>query len=201
MTVIGITGPSGAGKGIVSNILKKKYGVSVINADEVYHELVSKPSACLDEIKFHFSSSVINSDGSLDRIELRKHVFGVENRERLLLLNNITHKHVVAEIKNKLSYLEKTVSICLIDAPLLIEAELSSVCDFTISVIADKEVRANRIAIRDSITVEDANLRISSQKDDEYYIDNTTFSVNNNGDTEMLASLLDKIMSERGITP
>ena len=36
MKVIGITGPSGSGKGFVSNIMAK-YGIHIINADVVYH--------------------------------------------------------------------------------------------------------------------------------------------------------------------
>ncbi len=196
MTVIGITGPSGAGKGMASDILKNKYGFSVIDADEVYHSLVSAPSECLDEIKLHFGNAVISSDGSLDRVELRKLVFGEENRERLLLLNKITHKHVVDKIKKRLSELSSKVSVCIIDAPLLIEAGLCSVCDLTVAVLADTKVRAQRIAMRDGLTVDDVMLRISSQKDDGFYIKNTSFYVTNNGDSEELMLSLDKILSE-----
>lgn len=199
MTVIGITGPSGAGKGMASQILKNKYGFSVIDADEVYHELVSKPSECLEEIKNHFGESVIKSDGTLDRSELRKYVFGKENKENLLLLNSITHKHVVIEIKKTISNLAQTESVCIIDAPLLIEAGMCPMCDFTISVIADNDIRAKRIAMRDSIGLDEAMLRISSQKDDEYYISNTSFFVKNNGNLNELAASLDKTLHDGGI--
>ena len=199
MTVIGITGPSGAGKGKASEILKSKYGFSIIDADNVYHSLVSKPSDCLDEIKLEFGDSVIDAHGALDRASLRKLVFGEENRERLLLLNSITHKHVVNEIKNIISSLADTVSVCVIDAPLLIEAGLCSVCDFTIAVIANKNIRAQRISCRDSISIDDAMLRISSQKEDEYYIQNTCHFVKNNGDEKYLTSSLYKILSERRV--
>ena len=49
MTVIGITGPSGAGKGEVSRILNEKYGFPVLDADKIYHSLVSAPSDCTSE--------------------------------------------------------------------------------------------------------------------------------------------------------
>ncbi len=199
MTVIGITGPSGAGKGTASEILRTKYGFSVIDADEIYHSLVSGPSPCLDEIRQHFGDSVIRRDGSLDRKKLREHVFGEQNCDKLLMLNLITHKHVVFEIKNLINTYGDTASVCLIDAPLLIEAGLSSLCDLTISITADKDIRAGRIAMRDSITNEEAALRISSQKEDDYYISNTSYNIQNNEGPDKLADLLFKILSKEGV--
>lgn len=92
MTVIGITGPSGAGKGTVSKLLNEKYGFPVIDADKVYHSLVSSPSDCLEEIRKSFGDEVIGENGALDRRELAKKVLGGENSEKLALLNSITHK-------------------------------------------------------------------------------------------------------------
>ncbi len=199
MTVIGITGPSGAGKGEVSGILLEKYGFTVIDADKVYHSLVSAPSKCLEEIKDAFGGDVISHDGSLNRSALSKLVFGEKNRERLLLLNSITHKYVASEIKDTVSTLKKAEKNCVIDAPLLIEAGLTDICDITLAVLADEDIRAERISARDKISHADALLRISSQKNAEFYIAHSDAVISNNGDKHMLDTALSKILSERRV--
>ena len=98
MFVIGITGPSGAGKGVVSEYLISQ-NVNVIDADVVYHEVISPPSDCLDELVRHFGQHILDRSGALDRAELAKLVFGEDNRERLEILNKITHKYVVERIR------------------------------------------------------------------------------------------------------
>ena len=45
MRIIGVTGPSGAGKGALCELLKKR-GIVCIDADAVYHSLLVPPSEC-----------------------------------------------------------------------------------------------------------------------------------------------------------
>ncbi len=195
MIIIGITGPSGSGKGVVSEILFENYGFDVIDADMVYHRLVSSPSECLFEIKDAFGDGVIKED-ALDRPVLASLVFGDGNEQKLELLNNITHKYVVKEIKRIIEEDGRYV----IDAPLLIEAGLSDICDLTVAVIADKETRIKRIALRDGISVEDASRRISSQKNDDFYIENTDRMMLNDGDLLSVNTSIERILSEWGFT-
>ena len=199
MAVIGITGPSGAGKGAVSDILHNKYGFNVIDADAIYHSLVSAPSSCLDEIKLHFGESVIDEKGSLDRKALSGLVFGEKNQDKLLLLNKITHKYVVEKILNDIEHNKSEGANCIIDAPLLIEAELQQYCDFTITVLANEKTRAERIVARDNISHEKAIARISSQKSDDYYLSNTDYYITNDGDISLLESSVAKILLERSV--
>ena len=199
MTVIGITGPSGAGKGEVSRILNEKYGFPILNADDIYHSLVASHSDCLDEIKAEFGENIIADNGSLDRKALAKLVFGDENKEKLNALNKITLKHVVRKIDESLKKLKNTARACIIDAPLLIEADLCEKCDLTISVLAPREIRAERISSRDGLTLEAAYKRIDSQKKESFYIENTDHTVINDGDLSLLSSKTEKILQERGI--
>lgn len=198
MFVIGITGPSGAGKGAASGYLISK-NVSVINADAVYHSVISPPSDCLDELVSHFGRQILNSSGALDRPVLAKLVFGEENRERLEFLNKITHKYVVARIRELVSeYAVAGVEACAIDAPLLIEAGLTDDCDLTVAVLADKEIRAARIARRDGIDASLAMSRINSQKPDEYYARGSDVVIYNNGTLEELYAALEKVLPDGG---
>ena len=199
MTVIGITGPSGAGKGAASAILQAKYGFDIIDADRIYHSLVSAPSPCLDEIRQCFGDDVISDDGALDRAALARLVFGEDNSDKLLLLNQITHKYVVEKILREIERCNANEINCAVDAPLLIEAGLRQYCNFTIAVLSDERMRAARIVARDKISPEKARTRISSQKSDEYYESNTDYALRNDGDISLLESSLAKILSERRV--
>lgn len=199
MTVIGVTGPSGAGKSEISRIFSKKYGFHVLNADDIYHDIVSAPSECLDEIKENFGEMVITENNSLDRRALSKLVFGEENRDKLELLNKITHKHVVNTIKDIISSYKSEKAVFIIDAPLLIEAGLHLMCDFSLCVLADKNIRAQRISSRDNITLESALNRINSQKEDSFYIENTDYCIENNEELQSVDQRVFRILSERRV--
>lgn len=199
MFVIGITGPSGAGKGAASEYLISK-NVNVIDADLVYHGVISPPSDCLDELVSHFGRQILDGSGALNRAVLAKLVFGEENRESLELLNKITHKYVVARIREQINeYALAGVKACAIDAPLLIEAGLTSDCDLTIAVLADKQIRAERIAKRDRIDMNSAMARINSQKPDEYYVQGSDKVIYNNGDLDELFEQLEKALTDGGV--
>lgn len=197
MFVIGITGPSGAGKGIAASYLKTK-NICTFDADAIYRELITPPSFCLDELVKVFGKNILTAAGELDRPALSKLVFGEENKEKLETLNKITHKFVVNEIRRRILSLPKT-DICVIDAPLLIEAGLLTDCDITISVLADKEIRAKRISNRDRISYDTAMARINSQKPDSFYIEHTDFTVHNNGEKEAFIAEIESILEKGGI--
>lgn len=197
MTVIGLTGPTGAGKGEVSNILKTNFGAMIIDADEVYHSLLVPPSECLDEICEEFGSSVLLGDGTLDRQALAGIVFS--SKDKLEKLNTITHKYVLAQIVLVLKKSDCTrCPFTVIDAPLLIEAGVDKICDYTVSVLADKDTRTKRIQERDKINLRDAEKRISAQKDDSFYISNSNFIIYNNSDTTDLARQIGKVFETIG---
>lgn len=180
MFIIGVTGPSGAGKGAASEYMNTKYGYKIIDADQVYHDIISAPSECVSELEEHFGKEIINECGGIDRKALSKLVFGEENKEKLLLLNQITHKYVISEINKIIEKYEiDGAEVCVIDAPLLIEAGVNKICDRVLVVYADKEIRAQRIAKRDGIDLESAMLRINSQKPYEFYSENCDFFITN----------------------
>ena len=175
-------------------------GLHVIDADKVYHDIITPPSACLDELVQNFGLDILSPDGSLDRTSLSARVFSNDGRDELELLNKITHKYVADSIRNKI-YCTCSVmpSACVIDAPLLIEAGLKRDCLFTVAVLADKDIRAKRIALRDSISEQRALARINSQKNDDFYRDECDYTIYNNGDISALTASVLKLLKDRRI--
>src|SRR4029079_12251034 len=66
MFVIGLTGQIGCGKSTAAAILAQN-GAFVLDADELYRELVSSPGPLVDQIVATFGEGVRAPDGSLDR--------------------------------------------------------------------------------------------------------------------------------------
>ena len=197
MVIIGLTGPSGSGKTTLCDIAKE-FGIASIDADKVYHALLIPPSACVDEIASSFGSDVLLADGALDRTALGSIVFGDESGEKLSLLNSITHKYVKTrfiEIIDELK--DKGERAVIVDAPTLFESGFDKDCDFVIAILADGKLRRERIISRDSLTEERANLRLSSQKPDEFFTSRADYTLYNDGDVAALKAALEKVLSER----
>ncbi len=189
--IIGITGPTGAGKSLAAEFFKDK-GFYIIDYDKLSREVTQKGTPCLEELKKEFSHSIIDSSGNLIRKKLGDIVF--KNKEKLVILNNITHKYIMKRSDEIISSLQgKNI---VLDAPLLFEAGLDKKCDKTISVICPKNERIKRIINRDSISEEQAKNRINSQHEDTYYIQKSDFIIENNGNQEDMLKSLNKVLKE-----
>ncbi len=186
--IIGITGGSGTGKTKASEFFCKK-GFLVIDCDKLSRKVCDKGTPCLAELKDFFGEGIIAPDGTLMRRELGRIVFN--DKSSLEKLNQITHKYITRELENIIKANEGRD--ILIDAPLLFEAGLEKLCDKTLCILADREVRIRRITERDSISRDDAKDRISSQKDDGYYISRCDYAVYNNESEHMLINELTEI--------
>ena len=187
--ILGITGGTGTGKTSVCQFFKNR-GFIVIDSDIVARDVCGKGTDCLGEIADTFGYDILDADGNLKRKELGRIVFS--DAEKLETLNKITHKYIARSIKKTIE--ENADKNILIDAPLLIEAGLDSVCTDTLCVLADKEIRLKRIMQRDSLSLEDAKARIDSQKEDEFYISHCDTAVYNNGELGTLESELLSIL-------
>jgi dephospho-CoA kinase len=170
--VIGITGPIGSGKSYIGRLFRKK-GLPVIDADKVYHSLTNKRSELTEELENEFGSGIINDDGSLNRAELSKIVFS--DADKLSRLNEITHKNVIEMITRRV-YLNyaKNNRIVVVEVPLMFESGYDKKCAEVISVIADEDVRVKRIMKRNGFSEEEAKKRIKNQKDNNFYIANSS---------------------------
>ena len=156
MTVIGITGGSGSGK---TTLLRaaEELGAVCIDCDALYHELLRGNREMLTELEQHFPEAFI---GGFDRKKLGNVVFS--DKKKLLLLNQITHRYVCDEVKQRI----RGAKLAAIDAIALFESGLAKLCDVTIAVTAPEEVRLARLQARDGISRDYALSRIRAQKSD-----------------------------------
>lgn len=174
MRIIGLCGRSGSGKGSFASVAKEN-GFFVIDCDAVYREMVSRYSECLKEIEANFGNGVIENN-ALNRKKLAPIVFA--DKEKLALLNSITHKHILAEVGHIISTLDDA-SYVVIDAPTLFESGANDICDTIVGVIADDATCIGRITSRDGINEEQALSRLSNQLTNDFIIENSDYIIYN----------------------
>lgn len=115
--IIGLTGPTGAGKGVVSGICRR-WGIPSIDTDAVYHALLEPPSACFDGLVASFGTGICNPDGTLNRPALSAIVFAPGASDKLELLNRITHGFVLDKVRTLCRAQEEAgAPAVLVDAP------------------------------------------------------------------------------------
>lgn len=173
MKIIGLTGLTGAGKSTVAQKLIA-YGCYHIDADKVAREVINNNENVKNKLKERFGADVINADGTTNRPLLASRAFADEQSTNDL--NAITHPAVIDEIKSIIKDMDEVgYRGIIIDAIALFESGLDSLCDFTVTVIAPKEIRLERIMKRDNITEEKALERINAQKDESFFTSKADF--------------------------
>ncbi|MBQ3947242.1 MAG: dephospho-CoA kinase [Ruminococcus sp.] len=182
VTVVGLTGQTGAGKSTISKIFSEN-GFEVIDADQVSRKVVEKGSNCLYEIEELFGREVLNDDGTLNRKALGAIVF--TDKTKLETLNTIMHPYITKEILRLIKELSNNgVDLILLDAPTLFESHADDFCEIIISVLADADIREKRIIVRDGITHEQARHRMDSQYSDDFFEQHSDYIIHNNDDLE-----------------
>lgn len=192
MKIIGITGGTGCGKTTALNELERR-GALLIDCDAVYHRMLETDRPMLDEIEKYFPGAVV--DGKLDRKALGAVVFTDE--EALRDLNIITHRHINLEIRRILrEHAMNGGTLAAIDAIELFSSGLAKRCTATVGVIAGRDVRISRIMRRDGISREYAMMRVNAQRPNEYFIQNCSRVLENNGSQEEFIERCKKTFEE-----
>lgn len=175
MKIIGVTGGIASGKSLISDWFKKAQ-IEVIDADHVYKRLVETNQALLDDIRTHFNLSL--HDHHFNFRALGRIVFN--DKEKLKLLNKITHPYVKEEINRLIKMnLEAGEKHLVLDVPLLFEANMEDYCDSVICVYVDRETQIERLMQRGHLDHQTAIARIDSQMSLEEKKERSDFVIDN----------------------
>ena len=195
MLIVGLTGGIACGKSTVSAHLSEK-GCPIVDADVIAREVVEPGKPAYNQVVAAFLAHVpnlLNTDGTLNRAELGKAVFG--NPDRLRVLNGAVHAAVKKEMAWQLItlYLQGH-RLAILDVPLLFEARLDLICGATVSVAASYDVQIERLRKRNpDLSLEDAEKRIASQLSNDERNRRADIVLSNDGTVEALQAQVDEV--------
>ena len=155
---VALTGGIASGKSLVSDLLEI-HGCKIIDLDVISREVVMPGTEGLNELVDSFGESILLSDGSLDRKNLRD-VLYKKGRNRALI-EQILHPKILQKMKSLMDGCHEGVMVVVI--PLLVEKQLWGPFDRAVVVDCENETQINRLMERDKVDVGKAKTMLLAQ--------------------------------------
>ncbi|MGC7589626.1 dephospho-CoA kinase [Bisgaard Taxon 46] len=188
--IVGLTGGIGSGKSTIADLFAE-LGVPIIDADIVARQVVEKGSPLLSEIVQHFGENVLLENGELNRAYLRERIF--QNEAEKNWLNNLLHPAIREEMLRQLHSQAADYVIWVV--PLLIENNLTALCQRILVVDVEPQTQILRASRRDQNKVAMIENIMKSQVDRKTRLSFADDIVDNDGDlAETLPLLKQKVL-------
>ena len=161
--IVGLTGGIGSGKSSVAKLFAT-WGATVVDADQIAHNLLAPGSKALTQVAKRFGADIIDDSGQLNRGALAKIVF--TNPTARADLEAITHPLIAAQAWNRLT--QANTPIAVYDVPLLAEQALAGHLppyDGVVVVETELNTRLQRLNQR-GLNPTQAKARINNQASD-----------------------------------
>ena len=196
IVTLGLVGGIGSGKSAISRIFAE-LGAEVISADDITKRLLNEPRI-KEKLVAEFGNAVLDETGSISRKNLSDIAF--ESKTNLEILNSILHPRITMRIKRQLSAIEAEAEeannekqngnegnaprkLVILDAPLILETNTSSLAQYLLFVDADEEKRLERVKNR-GWDLNELRRRESFQMPLDQKKALCDFVIENNGDIE-----------------
>ena len=144
MRIIGLTGGIGSGKSFVSDLFKD-LGIHVSDADHASRSVLDVYPSTLRAIAKKFGAACIADDGSLDRVYLRKVVFGDEAKR--VWLEQLLHPLIERMLEQELATAHGHYAI--LSSALLFETKQNRMTMRNLVVDSSQEQQLSRSMARD----------------------------------------------------
>lgn len=160
--VICIAGGIGAGKSVVSRILRLR-GYEVYDCDLEARRLMEGESSLRQRLCQIAGSDIYDSEGRLDRYVMSSRLFGDESIRREV--NSCVHEAVRRDITDRKDRCAD--SLMFVESAIPVTSGLDRMCDMIWLVDAPVDVRIARVMARNAIPRHAVLSRIESQKGEE----------------------------------
>jgi len=180
MLHVGLTGNIASGKSQTA-LLFAELGAHIIDADLLVHELLACGTKTYDRIVDAFGDGILSPDGNIDRRRLGQIVFSDEQKR--LLLNNLTHPDVGAEILRRIFELEQSSAsgVIIVEAALMVETGGYRMYHRMIVVTCDPSLQVSRLMARDGLPEKEAEARMAAQMPIEEKLKLADYTIDTSG--------------------
>ena len=155
---VALTGGIASGKSLVSDLLEI-HGCHIVDLDVISREAVLPGTDGLNELVESFGDSILLSDGSLDRKNLRDVLFK-KGRNRAKI-EQILHPKILQKMKSSMESFKEGVMVVVI--PLLVEKELWGPFDRAVVVDCHVDTQIKRLTERENIDNAKAQTMLMAQ--------------------------------------
>ena len=184
MLSVALTGNIGAGKSTVAELFKR-WGATVIDADQLVREAQAPGQPVLAKIVSRFGKELLRADGTLDRAVLRAMVLA-DARARADL-NSIVHPEVHRRRQALLAEARaRGERIVVSDIPLLFESADPAEFDAIVLVDAPEAVRRARLLATRRLPPEEADRLMAVQLSSTPKRARSDYVIENDGDLPAL---------------
>lgn len=174
MIVVGLTGGIGSGKTTIGKEFQS-FGIPVYIADEEAKALMNRSKVIKRKLIQLFGKSAYKDD-ILNRPYLASKIFN--DKQLLVKMNAIVHPKVASHFKR---WLKKQESPYVIkEAAIIFENNMENQYDYIITVVADEDLRIERVMHRDNVSKERIIAIIENQLTDDEKIEKSDFVIVNN---------------------
>lgn len=182
--LIGITGGIGAGKSVLSRILRLK-GFPVYDCDSRARMLMEESEKIVSLLKSRYGEDCVCGSGGLNRELIASRVFSDE-REREWL-NTLVHAEVRQDIESWFDALG--AGPAFVESAIMVTSGLDRICDRIVLVDAPEELRVERALERGGAR-EDIMRRIHAQRHEfDLLPEEKVVRVDNSGATSLLTAV------------
>ena len=157
--IIGLLGGIGSGKSAVAFALKE-CGCIVADADANAKAVLHDPEV-REQLIVWWGTKVLCTDGDIDRKAISDIVFHDEEARKQL--EQLIHPRVRCMQEAQFAETEASTRGLVIDAPLLLEVGLDTLCDALIFVESSRELRLSRVSESRGWTLEELDRREDAQ--------------------------------------
>jgi dephospho-CoA kinase len=188
--IIGLTGSIAVGKTTTAQYFKE-FGLYVIDADRIAHELTKLGSPILYDVVHIFGKDILCYNGQLNRNKLATIIFS--DCSMKVKLEKIIHKYVMLRIKKLITYNVHKYKHILLDVPLLFETGLHRLCDCNIVVYTSYNTQIARLKLRNNLNYGQIKQRILGQWPIKCKIQLSDFIIRNIGSKKDLKTNVQKL--------
>jgi len=142
--VLGLVGGIGSGKSLLADQFAS-LGCAVVDADRLARRYLREP-AVRRALAKRFGKKILDASGRVDREALGRLVFS--DRKALEALNSLTHPELCKRTRRAVQAARRRrVPAVVLDAPLLLEKGLDTLCDHVVYINVPKQVRLARVRV------------------------------------------------------